>query len=161
MPLGAETKFQNRAGHVGCSSASRASDVITQRHGCRKSPHARRTAPLVRSRTWSLSVPEQDARRGVRPGLRARGQASLGAARRSLWASGVIGFPHVLPLGCWLGSAGSGCRYPRRDGWGWVPRSVSVSCLGPEVAGSRMKALYPCQCSARVDCWPTRALAPR
>lgn len=128
MPLGAETKFQNRAGHVGCSSASRASDVIKWRHGCRKSPHALRTAPIVRSRTWSLSVPEQDARRGVRPALRARGQASLGAARRSLWASGVIGFPHVLPLGCWLGSAGFGVQVPK-TGWLGMGTKVGVCVL--------------------------------
>lgn len=118
-----------------------------------------RAAPLVRSRTCRLPVPEQDPRRGVRPALRTRGLAS---ARGSpplppgFWSNWVS-----TRASAWLLAGirwAQGAGIPRRDGWGWVPRSVSVSCLGPEVAGSRTKALYACRCTARADCGPTRAL---
>lgn len=95
----AEAESQGRARYLGCSSASPACDVITRRPGWGRSPHARYAVPLVRLRTRLFLGPERDARHGVRPTLRARGQAS------------ARGSP-PLPPGCWSSSVP-----PRASAW--------------------------------------------
>ena len=105
-------------------------------------------APLVRRRTPRLQAPERDARRGGvicesrRPGIRQVAPAS----------SAKVRCPHVLPLCCWLESAGLGAQVSF-TGWLGAGAEVGVGVLfGPDETGSRTKALRQCWCPTHADC---------